>query len=126
MRARARSRANSCLNPGMKSEDESMKKRTTPAASPYFMRSRSNAASEEVRPEAKTDSVRSARAKVTARKLYSRRLSKSDMQWALGEAWDPEDDSSSMSSLSDVEPESESNEADQKPLVSSGRSKADN
>ncbi|KAJ1725549.1 alpha,alpha-trehalase nth1 [Coemansia erecta] len=69
---------------------------TTPATSPYFMRSRSNAASEEVRPEAKTATVRSARAKATAKKLYSRRLSKSDMQWALGEDWDPEG-SSSMS-----------------------------
>ncbi|KAJ1864011.1 alpha,alpha-trehalase nth1 [Coemansia sp. RSA 2703] len=68
----------------------------TSATSPYFMRSRSNAASEEVRPEAKTDTVRSARAKASAKKLYSRRLSKSDMQWALGEDWDPEG-SSSMS-----------------------------
>ncbi|KAJ2871041.1 alpha,alpha-trehalase nth1 [Coemansia aciculifera] len=74
----------------------------TMAASQYFMRSRSNAASEEVRPEAKTDTVRSARAKATAEKLYSRRLSKSDMQWALGEDWDPED-SSSLSSLSDLD-----------------------
>ncbi|KAJ2554210.1 alpha,alpha-trehalase nth1 [Coemansia sp. RSA 1933] len=124
MRARARSRASSCLNPGMRSEDEGIRKRTTPAASPYFMRSRSNAASEEVRPEAKTDSVRSARAKVTAKKLYSRRLSKSDMQWALGEDWDPEDDSSSMSSLSDVENALESDEDEQKkPSVSSNRNK---
>ncbi|KAJ2333926.1 alpha,alpha-trehalase nth1, partial [Coemansia sp. RSA 2681] len=76
----------------------------TMATSHYFMRSRSNAASEEVRPEAKTDTVRSARAKATAEKLYSRRLSKSDMQWALGEDWDPED-SSSLSSLSDLEPD---------------------
>ncbi|KAJ2466467.1 alpha,alpha-trehalase nth1 [Coemansia sp. RSA 2337] len=74
----------------------------TMATSQYFMRSRSNAASEEVRPEAKTDKVRSARAKATAEKLYSRRLSKSDMQWALGEDWDPED-SSSLSSLSDLD-----------------------
>ncbi|KAJ2790322.1 alpha,alpha-trehalase nth1, partial [Coemansia guatemalensis] len=74
----------------------------TPETSQYFMRSRSNAASEEVRPEAKTDSVRSARARATAEKLYSRRLSRSDMQWALGEDWDP-DDSSSLSSLSDVD-----------------------
>ncbi|KAJ2729710.1 alpha,alpha-trehalase nth1 [Coemansia sp. BCRC 34962] len=74
----------------------------TMAASQYFVRSRSNAASEEVRPEAKTDKVRSARAKATAEKLYSRRLSKSDMQWALGEDWDPED-SSSLSSLSDLD-----------------------
>ncbi|KAJ2898365.1 alpha,alpha-trehalase nth1 [Coemansia aciculifera] len=74
----------------------------TMSTSHYFMRSRSNAASEEVRPEAKTDTVRSARAKATAEKLYSRRLSKSDMQWALGEDWDPED-SSSLSSLSDLE-----------------------
>ncbi|KAJ1662324.1 alpha,alpha-trehalase nth1 [Coemansia sp. RSA 1646] len=129
MRARARSRANSCLNPGIRSEDEGVKKRTTPETSHYFMRSRSNAASEEVRPEAKTDSVRSARAKATAKKLYSRRLSKSDMQWALGEAWDPEDDSSSMSSLSDAEPEAESKVdgecADQKPLVPSGSDKSD-
>ncbi|KAJ1987346.1 alpha,alpha-trehalase nth1 [Coemansia spiralis] len=106
-RTRARSRAGSCLNPDIKSDDEGKKKITTSTASPYFMRSRSNAASEEVRPEAKTDSVRSARAKVTAKKLYSRRLSKSDMQWALGEDWDPEDDSSSLSSLSDLEPGSE-------------------
>ncbi|KAJ1820667.1 alpha,alpha-trehalase nth1 [Coemansia sp. RSA 2675] len=74
----------------------------TMASSQYFVRSRSNAASEEVRPEAKTDKVRSARAKATAEKLYSRRLSKSDMQWALGEDWDPED-SSSLSSLSDLD-----------------------
>ncbi|KAJ2079442.1 alpha,alpha-trehalase nth1 [Coemansia sp. RSA 988] len=74
----------------------------TPETSHYFVRSRSNAASEEVRPEAKTDSVRSARARATAEKLYSRRLSRSDMQWALGEHWDP-DDSSSLSSLSDVD-----------------------
>ncbi|KAJ2157251.1 alpha,alpha-trehalase nth1 [Coemansia sp. RSA 552] len=79
----------------------SARKAKTGISSKYFMRSRSNAASEEVRPEAKTDSVRSARAKVSAAKLYSRRLSKSDMQWALGEAWDP-DDSSSLSSLSDI------------------------
>ncbi|KAJ1747517.1 alpha,alpha-trehalase nth1 [Coemansia sp. RSA 1821] len=76
--------------------------KTTGKSSKHFMRSRSNAASEEVRPEAKTDSVRSARAKASAEKLYSRRLSKSDMQWALGEDWDP-DDSSSLSSLSDIE-----------------------
>ncbi|KAJ2823237.1 alpha,alpha-trehalase nth1 [Coemansia sp. 'formosensis'] len=73
-----------------------------PTTSQYFMRSRSNAASEEVRPEAKTDKVRNARAKATAEKLYSRRLSRSDMQWALGEDWDPED-SSSLSSLSDLD-----------------------
>ncbi|KAJ1732786.1 alpha,alpha-trehalase nth1 [Coemansia sp. Benny D160-2] len=104
IRARARSRASSCLNPGVKSDDEGIKKRPpVPVTSHYFMRSRSNAASEEVRPEAKTDSVRSARAKATAKKLYSRRLSKSDMQWALGEDWDPEDDNSSLSSLSDIE-----------------------
>ncbi|KAJ2356988.1 alpha,alpha-trehalase nth1 [Coemansia sp. RSA 2618] len=76
--------------------------RVTTKTSGYFVRSRSNAASEEVRPEAKTDSVRSARAKASAEKLYSRRLSRSDMQWALGEDWDP-DDSSSLSSLSDVD-----------------------
>ncbi|KAJ1644453.1 alpha,alpha-trehalase nth1 [Coemansia asiatica] len=71
----------------------------TSATSPYFMRSRSNAASEEVRPEAKTATVRTARARASAKKLYSRRLSKSDMQWALGEDWDPE----GSSSLSDSE-----------------------
>ncbi|KAJ2717095.1 alpha,alpha-trehalase nth1 [Coemansia spiralis] len=76
--------------------------RTTAAASPYFMRLRSNAASEMVRPEAKTDSVRIARARASAGRSYSRRLSRSDMQWALGEDWDP-DDSSSLSSLSDVD-----------------------
>ncbi|KAJ2608322.1 alpha,alpha-trehalase nth1 [Coemansia sp. RSA 1365] len=74
----------------------------TPETSHYFVRSRSNAASEEVRPEAKTDSVCSARARATAEKLYSRRLSRSDMQWALGEDWDP-DDNSSLSSLSDID-----------------------
>ncbi|KAJ1962571.1 alpha,alpha-trehalase nth1 [Dipsacomyces acuminosporus] len=74
----------------------------TPTTSHYFMRSRSNAASEEVRPEAKTDTVLHARAKARAAKVYSRRLSKSDMQWALGEDWDPEDDSS-LSSLSDLD-----------------------
>ncbi|KAJ2719013.1 alpha,alpha-trehalase nth1 [Coemansia sp. Benny D115] len=77
----------------------------TPATSHYFMRSRSNAASEEVRPEAKTDAVRNARAKVSAKKLYSRRLSVSDMQWALGEDWDPDGSSSlSESELADVKP----------------------
>ncbi|KAJ1729968.1 alpha,alpha-trehalase nth1 [Coemansia biformis] len=74
----------------------------TDTTSLYFMRSRSNAASEMVRPEAKTDSVRIARAKATAGRAYSRRLSRSDMQWALGEDWDP-DGSSSLSSLSDVD-----------------------
>ncbi|KAJ2808419.1 alpha,alpha-trehalase nth1 [Coemansia helicoidea] len=74
----------------------------TGATSAYFMRSRSNAASEMVRPEAKTDAVRIARAKATAGRTYSRRLSRSDMRWALGEDWDP-DDSSSLSSLSDVD-----------------------
>ncbi|KAJ1947237.1 alpha,alpha-trehalase nth1 [Kickxella alabastrina] len=79
------------------SSGRSPKPELTPATSQYFMRSRSNAASELVRPEAKTATVRNARAKVCAKKLYSRRLSKSDMQWALGEDWDPE----SSSSLSD-------------------------
>ncbi|KAJ2842011.1 hypothetical protein IWW36_006064, partial [Coemansia brasiliensis] len=84
------------------SKRSSSRTKTTGKSSKHFMRSRSNAASEEVRPEAKTDSVRSARAKASAEKLYSRRLSRSDMQWALGEDWDP-DDSSSLSSLSDIE-----------------------
>ncbi|KAJ1815665.1 alpha,alpha-trehalase nth1 [Coemansia sp. RSA 2598] len=78
------------------------KEAATPATSHYFMRSRSNAASEEVRPEAKTATVRTARARASAKKLYSRRLSKSDMQWALGEDWDPEGSSSlSDSDLAD-------------------------
>ncbi|KAJ2496462.1 alpha,alpha-trehalase nth1 [Coemansia sp. RSA 1972] len=76
--------------------------RLTTKTSGYFARLRSNAASEEVRPEAKTEGVRSAQAKARAAKMYSRRLSRSDMQWALGEDWDP-DDSSSLSSLSDVD-----------------------
>ncbi|KAJ1839670.1 hypothetical protein LPJ70_004776, partial [Coemansia sp. RSA 2708] len=38
----------------------------------------------------------------SAGRLYSRRLSRSDMQWALGKDWDP-DDSSSLSSLSDID-----------------------
>ncbi|KAJ2459588.1 hypothetical protein GGI02_005860 [Coemansia sp. RSA 2322] len=82
----------------LEGEDEA-EESPTGTTSQYFMRSRSNAASEEVRPEAKTDTVRSARAKATAEKLYSRRLSKSDMQWALGEEWDPDDSSSSLSDL---------------------------
>ncbi|KAJ2779424.1 alpha,alpha-trehalase nth1 [Coemansia javaensis] len=77
---------------------------STPSSSPHFSRLRSNAASEMVRPEAKTDSVRMARERATAKRVYSRRLSRSDMQWALGEDWDP-DDSSSLSSLSDAAPD---------------------
>ncbi|KAJ2321453.1 alpha,alpha-trehalase nth1 [Coemansia sp. RSA 2704] len=82
--------------------DSESRRRSTEAKSKYFARSRSNAASEEVRPEAQTDAVRSARAKASAGRLYSRRLSRSDMQWALGKDWDP-DDSSSLSSLSDID-----------------------
>ncbi|KAJ2597396.1 alpha,alpha-trehalase nth1, partial [Coemansia sp. RSA 1722] len=76
----------SSADPGRRPKEEV----ATSATSHYFMRSRSNAASEEVRPEAKTATVRTARARASAKKLYSRRLSKSDMQWALGEDWDPE------------------------------------
>ncbi|KAJ2266171.1 hypothetical protein EV176_005693 [Coemansia sp. RSA 451] len=76
--------------------------RLTTKTSGYFARLRSNAASEEVRPEAKTEGVRSAQAKARAAKMYSRRLSRSDMQWALGKDWDS-DDSSSLLSLSDID-----------------------
>ncbi|KAJ1936027.1 hypothetical protein FBU59_005190, partial [Linderina macrospora] len=78
----------------------------TPSESQCFMRPRSNAASEEARPEAKTDAVMNARANVRNAKLYSRRLSKSDMQWALGEDWDP-GNGSSLSDLSDLDFESD-------------------
>ncbi|KAJ2295246.1 hypothetical protein IWW55_005511 [Coemansia sp. RSA 2706] len=111
-RAASRLRPRQASTPAAQSEDSDFvaprdektmsDSESTEAKSKYFARSRSNAASEEVRPEAQTDAVRSARAKASAGRLYSRRLSRSDMQWALGKDWDP-DDSSSLSSLSDID-----------------------